>query len=108
MVQKYGDKGEPRWLDIADYMNEVGKAHNGYLRVRMGSDVPLRSGMYLFVAVEFWPKGRPVAQGFKTQAHHRWPSSDFKSMTALLLKLVLDLDFKLTQEQFKAEEQAHF
>jgi hypothetical protein len=108
MVTKYADRGEPRWLDIADYLNEVGKAHNGFLKVRMGADVPVRSGKYLYVAVEFWPKGRPVTQGFRTQVHEQWPHTDYRSMTALLLKLILELDFKLTQEMTEVLTQAHF
>jgi len=108
MVPKYSDRGEPRWLDVADYMNEVGKAHNGYLRVRMGSDMPQRGGKYLYVSVEFWPHSRPVEKGFQTQVHLMWPNSDFRSMTSALVRLILDLDFKLTTETHKAVVQAHF
>ena len=108
MVPKYADRGEPRWVDIADYMNEVGRAHNGYLKTRMGADMPARGGKYLYVAVEFWPKGRPVEHGFRTQVYEYWPHTDFRSMTALLLKLILELDFKLTQELTKVVTQAHF
>jgi len=108
MVQRYGDRGEPRWLDVADYLNEVGRAHGGYLKVRMGADMPVKGGKYLYVAIEWWPKDRPVAQGFATQVYQTWPHTDYKSMTALLVKLILELDFKLTQEQHKRVTQAHF
>lgn len=108
MTTKYGDRGEPRWLDVADYLNEVGRAHGGYLRIRMGSEVPARVGKYLQISVEFWPKGRSLDQGFTAQEHLYWPHDDHRSMTSALVKLALQLDFKLTQRQLAAEAQARF
>lgn len=108
MVAKYSDKGSPRWLDVADYMNEVGKAHNGYLRVRIASDVSARAGYYLQVSVEFWPRGRKPSEGFTAQEYIGWPHSDFRSMTAALVALTLRLDFQLTQRSIAAMAQAMF
>lgn len=108
MLPKYNDKGEPRWLDIHDYLEEVGRAHNGYCYIRMNPHVPVRSRAYLQVSIEFWPKGRQWKEGYTVQVFELWPHVDFRSMTAMLFKLVFELDFKLTQRAAEAEAQAHF
>lgn len=107
MVCKYGDKGEPRWVDITDYLQEVGRSHNGWAYIRMNPNLPVRTRAYLQVSVEFWPKGREWRDGFTVQASGLWPHTDFRSMTAMIFKLIFDLDFKLTQRQIEEEKQAH-
>ena len=107
-MRDYKDSDGPRWVDVADYGHEVGKAHNGYIRVYYNLDVPTRSPGYMQVYVEYWPKSQEGPKCFTAQKYHYWPHIDFKTMPAMLVKLILDLDFELTQRQVAVETQARF
>lgn len=107
-MRDYKDSDGPRWVDIADYCNEVGKAHGGSIRISITADRPARAAQYLAIAVQFWPRHQQGPRCFTAQEVLYWPHSDFKSMPAMLVKLILTLDFVLTGRQIEAEAQASF
>jgi len=108
MGRDYKDPDGPRWVDVADYCNEVGLAHGGSVRISMVMDRPARSRQYMCVAVQFWPRHQVGTRCFTAQEVLYWPHSDFKSMPAMLVKLILTLDFVLTGRRVAAEAQASF
>jgi len=96
------------WWDVKIYCLEVGKGHNGYVSIQMSPNVPERAGKAFSVTVAWWPKSRPVSTGYLIGVSENWPHVDYSAMPDLLMNLIYQLDWKLTEREHTAERQAAF
>lgn len=96
------------WWDVKVYCLEVGKAHNGYVVVTMSPNLPERVGKAFSISVGWYPRTRSVEDGYTLGVSEYWPHVDYKSMTDLLMNLIYQLDWKLTDREFKSIKQARF
>lgn len=96
------------WWDVKVYCLEVGKAHNGYVVVTMSPNLPERVSKSFAITVGWYPRARPVADGYLMGVSEYWPHIDFKSMTDLLMKMIYDLDWRLTVAERDKLTQSHF
>lgn len=99
---------EPTWWDVKVYCLEVGKAHNGYVVVTMSPNVAERTGKSFSLTVGFWPRGRGASEGYLVGVSEMWPHIDYKTMPAMLMNMIFQLDWKLTENETKAGQRALF
>lgn len=96
------------WWDVKVYCLEFGKAHNGYVSITAHFDLPDKVKKTALWQVNFWPRGRAVAEGSTWGVHDYMPHIDHVTVPDLLLRLIYDLDAKMTAAAQKKERQAHF
>lgn len=98
----------PSWQDVKRDMDVVSKAHNKSIWVQMGrTSSPDRGGNLYFRVVATGPldkKGNRTEEGLG----HVWPAGDWKTVPAMLLALLWQLDHRLTEKMTEAERQATF
>lgn len=96
------------WWDVKVYCLEVGKAHNGYCIVHFSPNLPERAGKAFSVQVCWYPRGRGPSEGYLVAVSDTWPHIDHAAMTDLLMRLIYDLDAKLTRWEQEAKQGALF
>jgi hypothetical protein len=96
------------WWDVKVYCLEVGKAHNGYVSIIASPNVPERVGKAFSWTVAWWPQNRPVSTGYLIGVSEQYPHVDHAAVTDLLMKMIFNLDWKLTEREHTAERQASF
>lgn len=96
------------WWDVKVYCLEVSKAHNGYCVVHASPNMPERVNKAMCWQVCWYPRGRAVSEGYQLAVSDYWPHTDYKVVTDLLMKLIYDLDWRLTDRQVRAEQAAMF
>lgn len=96
------------WWDVKVYALEVGKAHNGYVGIQTSFNVPERIGKACHWTVCWWPKNRPISEGYLLGVGQHWPHVDHTTVTDMVMAMIFELDFKLTERERAAERQTQF
>lgn len=99
----------PSWNDVQEHLRELGKTHHRACRVELNllPDTAGRTTFGLWVRVVAWERSEGRLLGERAKGG-RWPTSEHKTMPGMLLKLIHQLDFELTERKEKAERQAAF
>jgi len=98
----------PSWGDVREHILEVRKAHNRPITIELAvNDLPA-APPYLFVTVVSWDITSGPTHVKSTAKSHQWPSGDWKSMPAMILALLFQLDEALTDWERVRTRQSSF
>lgn len=98
----------PSWADVREHILEVRKAHNKPITVQMSVvDFP-KASPYLYIQVQSYFVDAAGKHQPGTAKGHQWPAGDWRSMPAMILALLFQLDEALTDWEKVAERQAQF
>lgn len=99
----------PSWNDVQDHLRELGKTHHRACRIELAL-CPDRAGQTtygLWVRVVAWERSEGRLTG-EIATGRKWPTSDHKTMPGMMLRLIHELDHRLTEMREQAERQAAF
>lgn len=98
----------PSWGDVKQWITDVSKAHNRPVRVKIEVIQPRTGPSVLYVAVVSYSRNKQGDEIPNTARGHQWPSGDWRTMPAMLLALIAQLDDALTDYETTAARQASF
>jgi len=103
-LKEYG----PSWSDVRVAIGELAKDHDKAVFVLCGRTVAANAPEKLFFRVVAERIGASGQMEGQTARGHTWPANSWSTVPAMLLALIHELDFALTEARAKAEEQAPF
>lgn len=98
----------PAWYDVKLAMTEFKKAHQVFCGIEIGMTSPARGFPDLWVRVVSWSGYKDGYRQHERAKGHQWPTREAKTMSALVYRLILELDNELTYAQSLAEQQSEF
>jgi hypothetical protein len=96
------------WWDVRVYCLEVGKAHNGYVTFIASPNTPERTNHALVWTAAWWPRGRAPSEGYTVGVTGYFPCNDYKTVPDLLMNMIYQLDWKLTEREASKLRQSAF
>lgn len=99
----------PSWWDVQRAQLAIRKDWGGSCTIEMSAAEPVNGKLPYALHVRVTHHARSEGKwGAETSTASPWPHSDHKTMPGMLLKLLWDLDWKLTEKKDTAEQQAAF
>jgi len=103
-LQEYG----PSWRDVHVAIKQLADDHQKAVYVLCGRTVGQNAPERLFFRVVAERIGGAGQMEGQTARGHTWPANEWKTVPAMLLALIHQLDFALTEAREKAEREAAF
>lgn len=103
-LREYG----PSWRDVHVVMKELADAHQKAVYVLCGRTAGQNQPEKLFFRVVAERVGAAGVMEGQTARGHIWPANEWKTVPAMLLALLHQLDWALTEAREAAEKQAPF
>lgn len=103
-LQEYG----PSWRDVHVAIRNLAEAHQKAVYVLCGRTVGVNKPEKLFFRVVAERIGSAGQMEGQTSRGHEWPANDWKTVPAMLLALIHQLDWALTEASEQAAKQAGF
>lgn len=103
-LKEYG----PSWRDVHIAIRELANDHQKAVYVLCGRTVGVNEPEKLFFRVVAERVGGAGQVEGQTARGHTWPANSWTTVPAMLLALIHELDFALTEAREKAEQAAPF